>query len=250
MADTENHSQGAALMASDLPLMPQIFVDQAERSLIGFIAAYSDSMPVIIDQKRIIRYIDNRLRALLGFGWQSEIINGCTKIDILLPEEHHSFHNQAIDNWFKHDPVILDMHARGPLPLVTKQGKTHLALVKLVPLELEKQGLRPIFDDDENRFARFAAAFVTILPPAWSRYAQSKPQHADVGHGGGFSGTTPLGPGRAFGDVPQAQQARGEASGDPRQLPGPAKGNPTGPEQDSRLSQLYVERNWAHVRPT
>lgn len=170
-------------MADLAAIMPPMLVDQAERSLMTFTAAHSDSMPLAINQDRIICYCDPRLREMLGYGWHEELVNGTTLVDVLLPQELRAWHAKVIAQWFA-EPEILDMHSRGPLPIMTKRGSIYSALVKLVPFEPEEQGRRPLLD--KPAFYKFAVAFVTLLPRSWDRYVNAAQ----------FSATN-MGPGRA-----------------------------------------------------
>ena len=156
-------------------LMPPMLVDQAERNLLSFIAAHSDSMPIAIDQDRVIRYCDPRLREILGYGWQEEIVNGATLIDKLLPPDPQlqAWHVQMISRWFA-APRPLAMHDRGPLPIMTKRGDVYSALVKLVGYEPLEQGRRPLLD--QPKYYRFAMAFVTILPRSWEPRHYAEPE--------------------------------------------------------------------------
>lgn len=157
-------------MADITGLMPPIFVDQAERHYVSFCQAHSDSMPIVVDNKRIIRRCDPRLREMLGYGWQSDIENGRTPMDVLLPPQYHSWHAELFMRWFS-APRILDMHSRGPLPIMSRDGQVHSALVKLVPYEPELQGRLPLLD--EPVYHRYAAAFVTLLPRSFDRYVNA-----------------------------------------------------------------------------
>jgi hypothetical protein len=170
-------------MADIPPLLPPMFVDQAERIFLNFVSAHSDSMPLAIDQNRIIRYCDPRLREMLGYGWQSEVVNGSTLVDILLPQELRAWHAKIIAQWWT-DPRALSMHERGPLPLMTKRGAVYSALVKLIMYEPQEPGRRPLLDDPIYR--KYAVAFITLLPAAWSRYmhpADFGGAHPDAGPG-------------------------------------------------------------------
>lgn len=164
-------------------LMPPTLIDQAERNLLGFIATYSDSMPLAIDQNRVIRYCDPRLRALLEYGWQEELVNEeGVLIDALLPPDPpdlREWHAGAIAHWFSKAPRILEMHSRRPVPIMTKHGNIYHALIKLVPYEPIEQGRRPLLD--KPRYHRFGVAFITLLPRSWSEpvYAAPSPIPAD-----------------------------------------------------------------------
>lgn len=219
------------------PYLPPAFVDQAERELLGFVAAHSDSMPIAIDRDRVIRYCDQRLRMILGYGWMAEIVNGATLIDVLLPPELRAWHAEAIERWFT-APRILDMHSRGPLPIMAKFGAVYSALVKLVPYEPTEQGRRPLYD--QPRYHHFAIAFVTILPRSWEPYGYTVPVQSEQPpnvHAGGASGRPPE---PATGGR-QAQPADNAARGIPPIPPGGSAPYP-------RMDEPNFERNWPDVR--
>lgn len=194
---------------SDLPFMPPVFVDQAERNLLGFISANSDSMPLAINQDRVICYCDQRLRELLGYGWHEELVNGTTLVDVLLPQELRAWHAKIISQWFS-APRPLAMHTRGPLPIMTKQGSVHSALVKLVAYEPVEQGRRPLFD--KPIFYKYAFAFCTLLPRSWDRYVNSGQQSqfsAPDFPAGGASNDPPGPSAGGFPPKPSDSEARG-----------------------------------------
>lgn len=157
-------------MADLNTMMPPVFVDQAERHFIAFCQAQTDSMPLVIDSKRIIRRCAPRLLEMLGYGWQSDLVNGRTPVDVLLPPQYHSWHAEIIARWFSM-PATLDMHSRGPLPIMTRSGQIHSALVKLVPYEPEMMGRLPLHD--EPVYHRYAVAFITLLPRSFDRYVNA-----------------------------------------------------------------------------
>ena len=133
-----------------------------------FFEKNSDSLPVIIDRERVILYCNPKLRELLGYGWQADIVNGTTTIDVLIPSDFQVEHAALIERWFQR-PVALDMHVRGALPLITAGGHTLRALVKLVPYELSPQ----LKAGSSSNYRALGVAFVTLLPVAWGDRASA-----------------------------------------------------------------------------
>jgi len=152
--------------SNDITIHSLLDVNQASSEIISFFNQNSDSMPLVICSQRIIRYINPRLRSLLGYGWQSNLVNGQTTIDALVPPDFRAEHAELIARWFGY-PQVLDMHSRGPIPIITADRKILRALIKLVPYEPREKSLRPVLDTPI--FHQFGVAFITLLPRSWDR---------------------------------------------------------------------------------
>lgn len=179
-------------MADFSALLSPALVEQAERDFLNFIAAHSDSMALAIDERRVIRYCNHRLRALLEYGWHGDLVKedgSAVLIDDLLPPDPpdlREWHAGAIAHWFQDAPRVLEMHSRRPVKIMTRRGNAYYALIKLVPFELQEHGRRPLLD--KPRYHRFGVAFVTLLPRSWTEpphaeYQQSAPIPADRASG-------------------------------------------------------------------
>jgi PAS domain S-box-containing protein len=175
------------LQGTELSLSGLLDINQATSEIISFFVTNSDSMPIVIDHNRVIRYCNPKLRELLGYGWQGDLVNGQTLIDELVPRDFREQHARLISNWFRY-PGILQMHERAPIPVVTIEGRILQALIKLVPYEPREKGLRPIFDTP--RFYPFGVAFITLLPESWKRHDAAIRRPASD-HDGGASGQGP-----------------------------------------------------------
>lgn len=169
------------LHAPDLSLSSLLDINQVTSEVISFFVTNSDSMPMVIDHRRVIRYCNPRLREILGYGWQADLVNGNTLIDALVPPDFREEHAQLITAWFR-DPEVLHMHARAPLPVMARDGRRLAALIKLVPYEPREKSLRPIFDTPI--FYPLGVAFITLLPESWRRYDTSACWSATDHHGG------------------------------------------------------------------
>jgi len=128
----------------------------------------SPMMAVVIKADRIVRFCPQEFCEFSGYQ-KDEILSGSFDILNLIDDDFGTGnfkekHTLFLNEWFK-NPRDIEMHIRGPLPIIKKDKSKTWALIEI----------RPYIDVQYNKdptetpieFIRFAIVYIFPLPLTW-----------------------------------------------------------------------------------